>query len=84
MQLSRQINRLLELKATQEHAEFNAPALALSKNLARLTQHAQALLELQSDIEQKYPAMPILLVHMEPINREMIQFKQKQSNLYKI
>jgi len=72
LQLSSQINRLLSLKAVKEHSEFNDPAVELSIGMKALTEQAQYLLELQSNTELKYPAIPIMLDRMQPINREVI------------
>ena len=71
-QLAKQVNDLLLINSVKETPEFYGPALALSENFRSLTIHAQSLLELQSDYSLKYPAMPIMINNLEPLNREMI------------
>jgi len=71
-QLTGQINRLLTLKAVKQHNEFYEPAVELSESMSILTIHAQELLILQNDTEKKYPAIPIVLGKLQPINQEII------------
>lgn len=71
-QLAHHVNKLLLMNAVKSNHDFYEPALALSENFRSLTIHAQSLLELQSDYSRKYPAMPIMINNLEPINREMV------------
>ena len=72
LQLSGQINRLLNIKVVKDQSEFNEPAEELSVSMRALTVQAQSLLVLQSDTEKKYPAISIMLDRMQPINSEII------------
>ncbi len=70
-QLAQQVNQLLLLKAVKNNPEFYEPAVKLSENFRHITVFSQNLLEIQSDYERKYPAMPIMLGKLQPINNEM-------------
>ncbi|MDH5258298.1 MAG: diguanylate cyclase, partial [Gammaproteobacteria bacterium] len=70
--LANQINRLISFPSVKSNPEFYQPALILSENLQALTVHANTMLEISADYELKYPAMPIMLENLRPINREMV------------
>jgi len=70
-QLAHQISKLISLPVVRQNPEFYEPALKLSDAMSTLTIHAQALIELQSDFERKYPAMPIMLNRLQPLNQEI-------------
>jgi len=71
-QLARQVSHLLTLRSVKNNPELYDPAMGLAENLQSLTIQAQAMLEIQSDFERKYPAMPIMLGSLQPINKEFM------------
>jgi len=70
--LAQQVHRLIELPSVKANPEFFKPALRLSNNLSALTIYAQKMLDINSDFEVKYPAMPIMQDKLRPINQEMV------------
>lgn len=70
--LAKEITRLVSLPSVKSNVELYQPALKLSENLQALTIYSQKLLEISNDFEQKYPAMPIMLDKLRPLNRDMV------------
>lgn len=70
--LATQVKKLTSLPLVQSDAEFSQPALRLLDHLQNLTIHAKHMLDISSDFELKYPAMPIMLDKLRPINQTMV------------
>lgn len=59
---------LLSLPAIKVNEGFLEPAISLEKNLSHLIVQIHNLLQVQSDVETRYPGMPIMLNKMQPTN----------------
>ena len=72
VELSKQIDELLSHNTIKQHPEFIEIVLRLESDIRFLTIHAQSLIILQNEVDKKYPAIPIMLGRMQPINQEII------------
>ncbi len=69
--LALQISDLNALPSVKSNPEFSQPAMVLFDSLSEVTVHAQKMLDINADVEMKYPAMPIIVDKLRPINQEM-------------
>ena len=69
-ELTTQADILLSLPAVQNAKSFREPALELRKTIKKLSAKSHSLLQMQSNVELRYPAMPIMLYQLQPTNAE--------------
>ena len=68
--LNIQANALLRLPVFQKNTKLQAQGQQIVANAKKLTSLIQEYLAIMQNVESRYPGMPILLTHLEPMNRK--------------